>query len=69
MKNFSQAVIYSISDTSNSGGELGWIKETAVANSIKKVTSNTSIGKFTQPIKIPSGFLILKKKKDQYQKI
>jgi len=65
-KNFSQAaVIYSISDTSNNGGELGWIKETAVANSIKKIISNTSVGKFTQPIKIPSGFLILKKNEER----
>ena len=65
-KNFSQAaVIYSISDTSNSGGELGWIKETAIANSIKQVISDTSIGKFTQPIKIPSGFLILKKNEER----
>ena len=36
-KNFSQAaVIYSISNTSNSGGELGWIKETAIENRIRK---------------------------------
>ena len=61
-KNFSQAaVIYSISSTSNSGGELGWIKETAIENRIRQVVSNTLIGNITKPIKIPSGFLILKK--------
>ena len=61
-KNFSQAaVIYSISNTSNSGGEVGWIKEPAIENRIRKVLSNTLVGNITKPIKIPSGFLILKK--------
>ena len=65
-KNFSQAaVIYSISNTSNSGGELGWIKETAIENRIRKVLSNTLVGNITKPIKIPSGFLILKKNEER----
>ena len=65
-KNFSQAAfIYSISDSSNSGGELGWIKETSIEKSIKQVLLNTMTGDFTQPIKIPSGFLILKKNEER----
>ena len=65
-KNFSQAaVIYSISNTSNNGGELGWIKETAIENRIRQVLSNTVVGEFTKPLKIPSGFLILKKNEER----
>ena len=65
-KSFSQAaVIYSISNTSNNGGELGWIKETAIENRIRQVLSNTVVGEFTEPLKIPSGFLILKKNEER----
>ena len=60
--NFSQAaLIYSISNTSSNGGELGWIKETVIEKKIRQILLKTTIGDFTQPIKIPSGFLILKK--------
>ena len=65
-KNFSQAaVIYSISNTANNGGDLGWIKKTAIENRIRQVLSNTIVGEFTEPIKIPSGFLILKKNEER----
>ena len=56
------ALIYSISDTSSSGGKLGWIKEISLNKSIKEIILNLKIGEHTNPIKIPSGFLILKVK-------
>ncbi len=63
-KNFSEAaLIFSISDTSNNGGKLGWIKENVLNKEIKKELRNISIGEFTNPIVIPGGFLILQKEK------
>ncbi len=60
-KNFSQAALsYSISETSNKGGKLGWVKESVLNIKIKNILNNTSIGDFTNPIVIPGGFLILK---------
>ena len=60
-KNFSQAALsYSISETSNKGGKLGWVKESVLNIKIKNILNNTKIGDFTNPIVIPGGFLILK---------
>ena len=59
-RNFSTAAInYSISDTAENGGKLGWIKEEILNNKIKKEINMTSIGKYTKPIVIPGGFLVL----------
>ncbi len=54
------SLIYSISDTSSTGGKLGWIKEISLNKLIKEKIRNTKKGQYTQPIKIPGGFLILK---------
>ena len=56
------ALLYSISDTSSSGGNLGWIKETTLNKSIKNKISNLEIGQHTKPIIISGGFLVLKVK-------
>ncbi len=59
-KSFSEAAfIYSISDTSKNGGNLGWIKESMLNKKIKNEIRSISIGEFTNPIVIPGGFLIL----------
>ncbi len=59
-KNFSEAALnYSISDTASNGGKLGWIKEEILNSKIKNEIKITSVGKFTKPIVIPGGFLIL----------
>ena len=59
-KNFSEAALnFSISDTSNNGGKLGWIKEEILNSKIKKEINITEVGKSTKPIVIPGGFLIL----------
>ena len=58
--NFSKAaLIYSISDTANKGGELGWIKETSMSKKIKDALQNIKAGNHSNPIVIPGGFLIL----------
>ena len=59
--NFSEtALTYSISDTSNKGGKLDWIKETAVSKKIIDILQNIDVGSHSEPIVIPGGFLILK---------
>ena len=54
------ALIYSISETSTSGGKIGWISENSVSPKILKKISEIKINEHTNPITIPGGFLILK---------
>ena len=56
------AAIYSIAETSKTGGNLGWISENTINKDILKYISKLKIGEFTNPILIPSGFLILRVK-------
>ncbi len=59
--NFSQtALAYSISNTANKGGKLGWVAESILSEKIFKELKNLKIGEHTNPILIPGGFLILK---------
>ncbi len=55
----SAALIYSISETSVSGGNLGWIKENSINKKILKEILKVKINQPTNPIRIPSGFLVL----------
>ena len=60
-KSFEQAALsYSISDTNNAGGKLGWIKESVLGPKIKKKIKKKEVGEITSPIVTPGGFLILK---------
>ena len=54
------ASIFSISDSSKTGGRLGWINESSVNKKILKEISVLKIGEYTKPILLPGGFLILK---------
>lgn len=56
----SAALKHSISDTSTSGGKIGWVEENAISKKIKNKILNIKIGEFTDPITVPGGFLILK---------
>lgn len=65
------ASIYSISDSSKNGGEIGWVNKNEISDTIYNVLNKLSIGQFTQPIKIASGFLIIylndiKKEKQEF---
>ena len=53
------ATTYSISDTSKSGGKIGWIKETQLSKEVAKLVKNLKIGESTKPIKTAGGNLIL----------
>ena len=60
-KGFSEAaLIFSLSNTSDNGGDLGWIKETSLNKKIREQIQNLEIGKNTEPIIIPGGYLVIK---------
>ena len=54
------ANIFGISETSKFGGEIGWIRKTQLSNQISKELEKIELGKVTNPIKTPNGYLILK---------
>ncbi len=54
------ASIFSISESSKTGGKLGWIDEDSMSNEIKQEIITLDIGEITKPIVVPGGFLILK---------
>lgn len=56
------AAIHSISSTSKFGGDLGWIDDKVLNSQIKKEVSKLELNNYTNPIKVPGGFLILKLK-------
>ena len=56
----SAAVKFSISDTSSKGGEIGWVKLTNLSQEFQEKIYSLKVGEYTEPIKIPSGNLILK---------
>tara|TARA_B100001250_G_scaffold409176_1_gene432991 strand:- start:2226 stop:3155 length:930 start_codon:yes stop_codon:yes gene_type:complete len=51
---------FSKSDTSNYGGEIGWIKSTRLSKKIKNKIEQIEIGEITDEIQTPNGYLILK---------
>ena len=62
------ALIYSISETSNTGGNIGWISENSINAKIRQKISKIEINKYTNPIIIPGGYLILKLKEKKISK-
>ena len=63
------ALIYSISETSTSGGNIGWVSENSINKKILKEITEININNFTKPLVIPGGYLILKvKRKENYRK-
>ena len=54
------AIIHSISDTSNLGGEVGWINESQLSKKIFNQIKNLKIGSYSDPIPTAGGSLILK---------
>ena len=58
---FESAVVkFSISDTSSKEGEIGWVRLSNLSQEFQKKIYSLKIGEYTEPIKIPSGNLILK---------
>lgn len=60
-KGFENAALkYSASSTANIGGKLDWIASNSLNKNIVDAISTTKKNKFTKPILIPGGFIILK---------
>ena len=53
------ASIYSISQSSKSGGKLGWISEKSLNKKILNKISNLKLGEISDPIIIPGGILLI----------
>jgi peptidyl-prolyl cis-trans isomerase SurA len=59
--NFNQAaIIHSISDTANSGGEVGWVNTSQLSKKIYDEIKNLKAEQMSRPITTPGGMLILK---------
>tara|TARA_B110000037_G_scaffold6719_1_gene7214 strand:- start:1003 stop:1929 length:927 start_codon:yes stop_codon:yes gene_type:complete len=54
------ASIFSISDTADKGGKIGWINQTSLSPKILNRLKNLKEGENTKPIKLNNNFLILK---------
>ena len=54
------ANIFSISNSAQIGGKIGWINKSQLSELIKKEIKKIDIGEFSKPIKIVNGYLILK---------
>ena len=54
------ASIYSISETSKTGGSIGWVSEKSINKKIKKNINLLNKGDISKPIIIPGGVLVLK---------
>ena len=65
------ANIYSISNTSNKGGLIGWINELQISDLIGKEIKKLEINEISKPIKLQNGYILIKlnDKKELIQKI
>ena len=54
------ALLLSISETSKTGGKLGWIKQNTLSKVVKNELVNLRTGDITKPIVVPGGILIIK---------
>jgi len=54
------ASIYSFSQSSKIGGDIGWISDNSINNKIKENISRLKIGEISKPIILSNGILILK---------
>lgn len=52
--------LFSISDSKNNEGSIGWVNENILSNKLKNEINSIKINEITKPIIIPSGILILK---------
>ena len=52
--------LFSISDSKNNEGSIGWVNENILSNKLKKEINSIKINEITEPIIIPSGILILR---------
>ena len=63
------ANIYSVSDSSKFGGDIGWIEKEKLSSKLTKTIKDLMIGEHTKPILIGNAFLILKLENTKKEKI
>ena len=51
---------FSVSSSSNKGGDIGWVKETLLSDRLVKILKGVKKDELIKPIKYPNGYLILK---------
>ena len=54
------ALIYSISETSTSGGNIGWVSENSINKKILNELKKINVSDITNPLVIPGGYLVLR---------
>lgn len=54
------ATIFSLSDSNTNGGEIGWIRKDQLSDQVSSVLIDLKKNNYSNPIKIPSGFLIIR---------
>ena len=54
------ANIYSISNTSNTGGLIGWINELQISKKISERIKKLNINEISEPIKLQNGYILIK---------
>ena len=54
------ANLYSLSDSANSGGDIGWINKENLSPIIKNAISKTKIGDYSETIQVGNGYIIFK---------
>ena len=52
------AMNFSISESSISGGDLGWVNENLISKEFKKTIRETTVGQVSKPIILPEGILL-----------
>ena len=62
------ASLLSVSQSAKFNGELGWVEENQLSQSIKNEIIKLSIGNYTNPIKIRDGYIILYLKDKKIEK-
>ena len=62
------ANLYSVSDSSKYGGNIGWVEEISLSENISKILEKTDVGNYTETIKVGANFLILKINNIKFEK-
>jgi len=53
-------MIYSIAETSNIGGKIGWVNELSLTDQINQALKNLKVGEHSKIIKISNNYIVLK---------
>jgi hypothetical protein len=56
------AAIHSVSNTANTGGNIGWVNQSQLSEKINNVVINLDLGSYTKPINSAGGSIILQLK-------